>query len=344
MEHEASFTLLSSGHGWPSVVEWHAVVRGLHSLRNRRARTHCDRVQVMLFAELLSLCSLRLCTDYASCGAAGVWSLWAFPSVGLGPVAYSMVRARGPDDAIRHHAPVYSIYTVTSVLTQRELDHHRSVFNIRADLRLELPDRNATIKDRPAGKIGMYTRFIEFANFRIPLSKFLLCVLKYYQINLSQLSVICAAKVSHFEIICRVFGRVPTVGTSRRLYVNSISNGWLSFSKRGGVDDPCCYSKKFDSLKNWNNRFFWIDASVCPLSVSWFSGVSCGSALCGIVEMKAQMGLLDFVKSVNHFKVKVGERTLAENEVPLQTETEDRVISPSAETISLVDHTLHDEL
>nr|GEX75078.1 hypothetical protein [Tanacetum cinerariifolium] len=89
-----------------------------------------------------------------------------------------------------------------------------------------------------------------------------------------QLSVIGAAKVSHFKIMCRVLGRVPTVGTFRRLYVNSISNGWLSFSKRGGVDDPFCYSKKFDSLKNWNNLFFWINAPVCQLSTSWFSGVS----------------------------------------------------------------------
>nr|GEV13101.1 hypothetical protein [Tanacetum cinerariifolium] len=74
--------------------------------------------------------------------------------------------------------------------------------------------------------------------------------------------------------MCRALSRIPIVGTFRRFYINSISNGWLSFSKRGGADDPCCYSNKFDSLKNWNNRFFWIDASVCPLSTSWFSGTS----------------------------------------------------------------------
>ncbi|GJY90865.1 hypothetical protein Tco_0506061 [Tanacetum coccineum] len=56
------------------------------------------------------------------------------------------------------------------------------------------------------------------------------------------------------------------------------------------------------------------------------------------------MCLLDFVKSADPFKVKVGERTLTENEVPLVTETEDRVISPSLQTISLVDHTIRDEL
>ncbi|GKE05137.1 hypothetical protein Tco_1397155, partial [Tanacetum coccineum] len=104
-----------------------------------------------------------------------------------------------------------SIYTVTSVLTQRKLDHHCAVYNIPAELRPELPDRNAVIKVSSERKIGMYTRFIEFANYRIPLSKLLLCVLEYYQINLSQLSVIGAAKVSHFEIICRALGRIPTV-------------------------------------------------------------------------------------------------------------------------------------
>nr|GFD55022.1 transposase (putative), gypsy type [Tanacetum cinerariifolium] len=48
--------------------------------------------------------------------------------------------------------------------------------------------------------------------------------------------------------------------------------------------------------------------------------------------------------STDPFKVKVGERTLAENEVLLITETEDRVISPAEQTISLVDHTIQDEL
>ncbi|GJY25513.1 hypothetical protein Tco_0400239 [Tanacetum coccineum] len=252
-----------------------------------------------------------------------------------------------------------SIYTVTSVLTQRELDQHCLVFNIPAELRPELPGRNSTIKDSPEGKICMYTRFIEFANYRVSLSKFLLCILEYYQIHLSQLSVIGAAKM-------------------------------VVFFQAGGAADPCCYSKKFDSLKNWNNRFFWIDASVFPFSTSWFSGTSVvkdplpmdeavdlpcvellnenrtlirkypETFLCLVglsrsftdIDVRPtllhdndeEMGMLDFVKSVDPFKVKVGERTLAENEVLLITETENRVISPSTQTISLVDHNIQDEL
>nr|GEX28174.1 putative transposase (putative), gypsy type [Tanacetum cinerariifolium] len=264
---------------------------------------------------------------------------------------------------------------LTSVLTQRELDSHYSLFNIPTELRPEFPDRNATIKDSMARKVGMYTRFVEFANFRVHLSKFLLCVLEYYQINLAQLSVIGAAKVSHFELMCRVLGRVPTFGTFRRFYVNSISNGWLSFSKIGATV-PCCYLKNLDSLMNWNNRFFWIDAYVCLLSISWFIGtfvikhplpvndvvdLSCVELLnenrtlirkypkiflcvVGLSRSYAEtyvrppfldsddeeMGLLDFVKSADPFKVNTSERTLAESEVLLLEETEDMFISPFA--------------
>nr|GEX86977.1 ribonuclease H-like domain-containing protein [Tanacetum cinerariifolium] len=52
------------------------------------------------------------------------------------------------------------------------------------------------------------------------------------------LSAIGVAKISHFEIMCHALGHVPTISTFRRLYVNSISNGWVSFSKRGDVEDP----------------------------------------------------------------------------------------------------------
>ncbi|GJR68088.1 hypothetical protein Tco_0014153 [Tanacetum coccineum] len=177
----------------------------------------------------------------------------------------------------------------------------------------------------------MYTRLLEFANFCDPLSKFLLCVLEYYRINLAQLSVIGAAKASHFELMCRVLGRVPTVGTFHRFYVNSISNGWLSFSKRSGVAIPCCYSKNLDSLKNWNNRLSrsYLETDVLPTFLH---------------NDDEEMGLLDFVKSASPFKVKINERTLADNEVPLLEETEDKVISPSAQPLRLVDHTIKDEL
>nr|GEY03324.1 hypothetical protein [Tanacetum cinerariifolium] len=43
----------------------------------------------------------------------------------------------------------------------------------------------------------------------------------------------------------------------------------MSFSKRPGKNTPQCYTKPLDSLKNWNNRFFWVDERVFPTVVEW---------------------------------------------------------------------------
>ncbi|GJV90721.1 hypothetical protein Tco_1538534, partial [Tanacetum coccineum] len=81
--------------------------------------------------------------------------------LGLGLILYLLL----PQDMVTH-----TIDTVTSVLTQRELDHFCNTYNILADLGPQLPGRKDTIRDALAGKIRIYTRFLEFANFRVPLS------------------------------------------------------------------------------------------------------------------------------------------------------------------------------
>nr|GEV48598.1 hypothetical protein [Tanacetum cinerariifolium] len=182
----------------------------------------------------------------------------------------------------------------------------RALF-VTAELRLELPDQNSIIKDSAEGKFGMYTRFIEFANYRIPLSKFLLCVLEYYQINLSQLSVIGTVKDP--------------------LPVDE------------AVDLPCV------ELLNENCKLIrkYPKTVLCLVGLSR-SLIKTDVRPTLLYDNDDEMDLLDFVKSADPFKVKVREWTLADNEVPLNTKTEDRVISPSAQTISLVDHTIQDEL
>nr|GEW45936.1 transposase (putative), gypsy type [Tanacetum cinerariifolium] len=49
--------------------------------------------------------------------------------------------------------------------------------------------------------------------------------------------------------------------------------GWMSFSKRPRKNTPQCYTKPLDSLKNWNNRFFWVDERVFPTIVDWRTSV-----------------------------------------------------------------------
>ncbi|GJQ95573.1 hypothetical protein Tco_0006712 [Tanacetum coccineum] len=112
----------------------------------------------------------------------------------------------------QHDAGLSSIDDIKSTLTQSALDALCEKFHIPNTVHPELPGHNNWIRNSPTDKIGVFTRFFDVANYRIPLSQFLVDVLEYFQINLSQLSVFSAAKVSHFEILCRVHGFVLTVG------------------------------------------------------------------------------------------------------------------------------------
>ncbi|GJV83799.1 hypothetical protein Tco_1523697 [Tanacetum coccineum] len=42
----------------------------------------------------------------------------------------------------------------------------------------------------------------------------------------------------------------------------------MSFSKRPD-SDAVCYTKPLDSLKHWNDHFFWVDSFACPTLFSW---------------------------------------------------------------------------
>nr|GEU77894.1 putative transposase (putative), gypsy type [Tanacetum cinerariifolium] len=159
--------------------------------------------------------------------------------------------------------------TVVSTISQEYLLEFMSEYGISEALHPKLPGPEERIVDFPEGKVGVYTKFFEFANFRLPLSQFLFDIMGYYQIHLSQLSIIGAAKVSHFEINCRVHNIVRTLSLFRVFYIPSFNSGWMSFSKRPRKNNPQCYTKPLDSLKNWNNRFFWVDERVFPTIVDW---------------------------------------------------------------------------
>nr|GEX06169.1 mannosyl-oligosaccharide 1,2-alpha-mannosidase MNS3 [Tanacetum cinerariifolium] len=58
------------------------------------------------------------------------------------------------------------------VLTQETLDAFCNTFYIPEEVHPILPNQDDTMHERHAGKIGLYTRFFDFANFRLPLSTF----------------------------------------------------------------------------------------------------------------------------------------------------------------------------
>nr|GEV99187.1 hypothetical protein [Tanacetum cinerariifolium] len=86
------------------------------------------------------------------------------------------------------------------------------------------------------GKLGCLLDFFDYTNFRLPLSSFLVDILRHFRINISQLSMIGAAKISHFEILCRVYEIVPTGGLFHCFY---------------------------------NDHFLWVDSFACPTLFPW---------------------------------------------------------------------------
>ncbi|GJY38559.1 hypothetical protein Tco_0424923 [Tanacetum coccineum] len=165
-----------------------------------------------------------------------------------------------------------SITSLKCVLTQEHLDAICAKYFVPEEVHPQLPSSDATMHERPTGKVGMYTRFFDYANYRIPFSTFFVSVLTHFRIPFSQLSVFGSAKVSHFEILCRVCDIEPHISLFRYFYTHNYKNGWFGFTKRPNV--RACYSKNLDSVKNWNDHFFWVDEFVVPANArfSWFSG------------------------------------------------------------------------
>ncbi|GJZ81391.1 hypothetical protein Tco_0646385 [Tanacetum coccineum] len=164
-----------------------------------------------------------------------------------------------------------SITSIKCVLTQEHLDAICAKYFVPEEVHPQLPSSDATMHERPGGKVGMYTRFFDYANYRIPFSTFFVSVLTHFRIPFTQLFVFESAKVSHFKILCRVCNIEPDVSLFRYFYTHNYKNRWFGFTKRPNV--RACYSKNLDSVKNWNGHFFWVDEFVVPANArfNWFS-------------------------------------------------------------------------
>ncbi|GJV90854.1 hypothetical protein Tco_1538667 [Tanacetum coccineum] len=122
-----------------------------------------------------------------------------------------------------------TIRDIKSKLNPKALDTLCTKNHIPASVHPSLPGSDKSILQSPDGKIGVYSRFFDFANYRLLLSQFLVDVLGHFRIHLSQLSVFGAAKVSHFEILCRVHGFQPFLNLFRARYYTLDENSYPTF-------------------------------------------------------------------------------------------------------------------
>ncbi|GJZ87789.1 hypothetical protein Tco_0659399 [Tanacetum coccineum] len=157
---------------------------------------------------------------------------------------------------------VLQLTDFTSEIIDEELREFTSEYYIPFALHPVVPAASASIADFPEGKVGVYTRFFEFANQHVPLSLFMCNVLNHYRLHISQLHCIGATKITNFEVNCRLLAINPTVHLFCAFYHTSWSNGWVSFSKRAGHLQ--CYTEKLDALRRWREMFFWVDDALFP--------------------------------------------------------------------------------
>ncbi|GJR17114.1 hypothetical protein Tco_0965641 [Tanacetum coccineum] len=168
------------------------------------------------------------------------------------------------------------MHIYVSHLKDAELKTLIATYDIPLSLRPRLPDSNFRMSILPAGDtaIGIYSRIFDSSGVRIPFSSFLLAVLKYFKVHISQLVPLGLSKVITFEVLCRSLNIEPTVTLFRVFQTLSKQGDWFSFAKRGG-SAPVCMEVTKSGLKQWKEKNFLIDRRAIPFHMPWRHPDSC---------------------------------------------------------------------
>ncbi|KAJ0469565.1 hypothetical protein HanIR_Chr14g0709281 [Helianthus annuus] len=154
-----------------------------------------------------------------------------------------------------------------SLLTQRQLNKFVHEYNISLDLNPVLPSKDETIYPFRQGKFPLYTRVCSFANYRVPFSRFLIRVLQFFRVHISQVNPFGLSRVNHFEISCRALDQKPDLNVFRYFYEFITAGDWYTFAHRKGIPSPS--SDERSSLKSWKDNFLWLDDRCLPEYMRW---------------------------------------------------------------------------
>ncbi|KAJ0765406.1 hypothetical protein HanPI659440_Chr08g0303071 [Helianthus annuus] len=154
-----------------------------------------------------------------------------------------------------------------SVLTPRQFDKFVREYRIPLDLHPVLPSRTEAIYPFRQGKFPFYTRVCNFANYRVPFSRFLNRVLQFFRVHVCQVNPFGLSRINHFEISCRALDQKPDLNVFRYFYEFITAGDWYTFAHRENVPSPS--SNERSSLKNWKDNFFWLDDRCLPEDMRW---------------------------------------------------------------------------
>ncbi|MFS8018769.1 hypothetical protein Hanom_Chr15g01395941 [Helianthus anomalus] len=154
-----------------------------------------------------------------------------------------------------------------NILSKKGLEWYIDTYAIPASLHPVLPKKDTPIYPFVPGKIGIYTRVFDYCNYRLPLTKFLIEVLLFHEVHLTQMNPFGLSKVCHFELSCRGLGSDPDLDVFRAFYRLNRSGSWYTFEVRD--KNSCCYSWITTSLKDWKDHFFLVDDRYVPEFITW---------------------------------------------------------------------------
>ncbi|GJQ93702.1 zinc knuckle CX2CX4HX4C containing protein [Tanacetum coccineum] len=164
----------------------------------------------------------------------------------------------------------------------------------------QLPGPDDTMHERSAGKIGMYTRFFDYANYRIPFSNFFVSVLIHFRISFSQLSVFGSAKFM--------------VPANARFNLFSGSN--VSEDRAPAVSE---YNAEHAAIliTHASPFFRFSEKFLCWVGISRNYLLNKYTYPRFEYESREEIDLNAFIRTADPRKVKIVERTRAENEEPI---------------------------
>ncbi|KAJ0802236.1 hypothetical protein HanPI659440_Chr03g0126861 [Helianthus annuus] len=122
----------------------------------------------------------------------------------------------------------------------------------------QYPSEGDTGADAPAGYVTMWADFFGDCNLRLPLTVFVVDVLEWYKVHISQMSPFGMIRICNFEFTFRALGIEPTVGDFRRFYQMTVSLGFFSFRQRDGSPKLMTPPK---GMTMWKKKFFYVKAA-----------------------------------------------------------------------------------
>nr|GEV13236.1 hypothetical protein [Tanacetum cinerariifolium] len=204
--------------------------------------------------------------------------------------------------------------TAVSTISQEDLLEFTSEYAISEALHPELPGPEERIVDFPEGKIGVYTKFFEFANFRLPVDVFQQEAGEKYPSMLYQ-AIRFLKKLEQPLLLGGREGIPDYCGLAHKC-----SEGWdanREYLFPGSCDDTEHTSHPNPETTKSTTLLSRVEPQILP--------------------RRRDMDLFSLIRAPNPTKVKAGTRPRAAHEVPLLTVTASRVIEiedPAATTDS----------